>query len=147
MGIIRIALTILLGAVPATYLSVIPAVFVGLGAFELADGIRYEGGFPTSFALFMLYGLAALYGTLSLWLVPFTGPKMFVIVGLVAGMLAISPFAYAAVFDPWLYDKDDWLYSMATVLPFLTALSWLTAFGVAKFRGRAMVQDDSDSAS
>jgi hypothetical protein len=140
-------LTILFGAIPATFLSVVPAFFLGLGIYRLAAGNGFDEGSPVSFALFALYCLAALYGTLSLWLVPFTGPKRFVIVGLAAGMLVISPFAYAAVFEPWLYDKNDWLYSIFAVLPFLTALCWLTAFSVEICRIRAIARGNSDSSS
>lgn len=139
MEFIRITLTILFGAVPATYLSFVPAIFVGLGAYELAVGTGYEEGFPYSLALIVVYCLMALYGTLSLWLVSFCGPRRFVVIGLIAGMIAISPFTYSAVFEQWLYDTDDWLYSISAVFPFLTALCWLVAFGIDKYNARALV--------
>jgi len=145
--LIRASLTILFGAIPATYLCVVPAFFVGLGAYELTDGYRFDEGFPSSFTLLVLYCLAALYGTSSLWLVPFTGPKQFVIVGLAAGMLVISPFTYSTIFQQWLYDRDDWAYSISTVLPFVVALCWLTAFGIAKYRSRDVGLSDSDGAA
>ncbi|MGI9204738.1 MAG: hypothetical protein ACR2Q3_12055 [Woeseiaceae bacterium] len=118
--------TILLGALPATYLCLLPAALIVKSIQLLAGG----GIFPGSLGL--LYGFAALYGAMALWLVPFTVRNPVVITGLVAGVLVISPITYAAIFKPQLYDRENWLYTLASILPFVVALTWLAYFAINK---------------
>lgn len=118
--------TILLGALPATYLCLLPAALIVKSIQLLAGG----GIFPGSLGLF--YGFAALYGAMALWLVPFTVRNPVVITGLVAGVLVISPITYAAIFKPQLYDRENWLYTLASILPFVVALTWLAYFAINK---------------
>jgi len=92
----------------------------------------------------LLYGFAALCGTMSLWLAPFTVRNPFVTTGLVAGMLVISPITYAAIFKPHLYDREDWFYTLATVLPFIVALAWLVSFAFHTPESHNGGADDGD---
>ena len=133
------ASTILFGALPATYLCLLPAALIVKSIQALAGGDILPG------LLGLLYGFTALYGAMSLWLVPFTVRNPIVITGLVAGMLVISPITYAAIFKPHLYDREDWLYTLATILPFVVALTWLAYFAINKPRLRSSIAtDDSD---
>ncbi len=125
--------TILFGALPATYLCLLPAALIIKSTQLLFDGGILPG------LLGLLYGFAALYGAVSLWLVPFTVRNSIVITGLVVGMLAISPMSYAAIFKPHLYDREDWFYTLATVLPFIVALAWLAYFAINRPGGTSSV--------
>jgi uncharacterized membrane protein len=95
----------------------------------------------------LLYGFTALYGAMSLWLVPFTVRNPVVITGLVAGMLVISPITYAAIFKPQLYDRENWLYTMASILPFVVALTWLAYFAINKPGMRSSIAADESDVS
>ena len=133
-------LTILFGAVPATIVCVVPAFFFGLGIYGIFTENVIDEGISFSVVAFMTYCFGAIYGTISLWLVPFLGSRWFVVVGLIAGLLAISPFTYGYLFDPWLYDDDDRWFAWSAILPFFTAICWLAAFGIGKYKSRARGQ-------
>lgn len=128
--------TILFGALPATYLCLLPAALIVKSMQLLLAG----GVLPGLAGL--LYGLTALYGAMSLWLVPFTVRNPVVITGLVAGMLVISPITYSAIFKPQLYDRENWLYTLASVLPFVVALTWLAYFAINRPDSTNSASDD-----
>lgn len=132
------ACTILFGALPATYLCLLPAALIVKSVQELLGGDVYPG------ILGLLYGFAALCGAMSLWLVPFTVRNPFVTAGLISGMLVISPITYAAIFKPRLYDRADWFYTLAAILPFMVALAWLLSFAINKNSSARNGVDDGD---
>lgn len=141
MRLVPAACTILFGALPATYLCLLPAALI----VKSIQGILGGDIYPSILGL--LYGFAALCGAMSLWLVPFTVRNPFVIAGLIAGMLIISPITYAAIFKPRLYDREDWFYTLATVLPFMVALAWLVSFAINKSRSTSNGADNGDVTS
>lgn len=72
------------------------------------------------------YASAALYGTLSLWIVAFRGLSIFVVVGLVLGVVVISPFTYGVVTSPYPLKFESLTYAIYMVAPPIVAMFWIT---------------------
>ena len=134
----RAFLTIVAGAGPATLLCVLPTIFlVGMFKELIESFFTGDPGIDASLAalVFMtIWSGAAVYGTISLWLVAFTGPTRAVIIGLVAGLLAISPILFAAIQDvPGSIGSASpaplWIFG-----PSATAIGWLVVAAIDWFR-------------
>ena len=89
---IRGVLIIIIGAMPATFL-------LWFALIPLMAAVSVLGEDPLSALVIMIWFLLAAIGTIALWLASFqpNGPRL--IAGLLAGMLAICPFAYFLVRD------------------------------------------------
>ena len=90
---LRTVLITLVGAVPATLLSVFAVLLVGVGSRLVADG-DMAGGF-----FFIAYGLIAILGTTSLWFAAFRPITLRTRLGLVGGVLAVLPWLFVIAFD------------------------------------------------
>ncbi len=123
MIILGRALTILVGAMPATYLSLTAVLGVIIGVMALADG-------ETGASFLVLWGGAGIYGTLSLWAVGLGSLRLWVVVGLAIGTAAILPLASLAVSSIGFLSPDD-LWALIVIGPLVVAIAWL---GVAIFR-------------
>lgn len=112
--IIRTILIIVCGALPVLPLAAF-AGFVILGGAELIPKKPAEG-------LFLLtWGVAGVYGAVSLWLSAFRWINLAVVIGLIVGCIAIIPVTYAALLAG---SPDEWLWICA-VGPPTTAIAIL----------------------
>ncbi|MDJ0910129.1 MAG: hypothetical protein QNI99_13110 [Woeseiaceae bacterium] len=123
MIILGRALTILIGAMPATYLSLTAVFGVIIGVMALADG-------ETGASLLVLWGSAGIYGTLSLWAAGLGSLRLWVVVGLAAGSAAILPLTSMAFSSLGFLSFSD-LWTLILIGPLVVAIAWL---GVATFR-------------
>lgn len=112
------ALTVLVGAIPATYL----CVTASLGA--LIGFATMLGGEPAGF-LFLLWALAGFYGTLSLWAVGFGFVRGWSIAGLVVGTIALLPIAGLFLTDETSEGLHEDPEGILFLSPIVVALSWL----------------------
>ena len=110
------ALTILFGAIPATYLSWWALLGVYIGVIGVVNGTFLSG------AVFIIWGAAGLYGTLSLWLIAFNRPSNFVVMGLFLGSVAILPISVSVYSSP--ISSDGWFsipFVIGGISPFIVA--------------------------
>lgn len=138
MDYLRIVLTIVLGAIPATMLGVFPLGLVLVGASSMEQG-DIAGG-----VMGFLWAFAAAYGTIALWVVAFRGLSILVVLGLVAGLLAMSPFIVGFVLEPRALFGHHQPYSYLFALPPLVAFAWLIGGCVAPFIGPRTSASDDD---
>ncbi len=117
MNILGRALTILVGAMPATYLSLTAAIGVVIGFIALAHG--ESGAF-----LLIIWGGGGIYGTLSLWAAGLGSLRPWVVVGLSVGTAAILPLALMAVSGLIFLIPDD-LWAVTLFGPLVVAITWL----------------------
>ncbi len=111
-------LTIVFGALPATWLSLWAAAGVFWGIIFAIAGAPI--GLPTA-----IWGLAGLYGTVSLWAVGLGFVNRTSIRGLAVGTAAILPLTLAGLLgNSWSIDGFNPLY-VASVLPPIVACAWL----------------------
>ena len=129
MTVLGRILTILVGAAPATYLSLIAGFGVYIGALVVIDGDA--GGWHL-----VIWGGSGIFGTLSLWAVGFGHVRPWVIIGLIVGTIALTPLALIAVSSLGSLSPDD-LEALTVIGPILVAISWLFVLAVRSFR-RAM---------
>jgi hypothetical protein len=89
---IRGFLIIIVGAMPATFL-------LWFALIPFAAAVSVFGEHALSASVTIVWFLLAAIGTIALWLAPFqsTGPKL--LSGLLAGALAICPFAFLLIRD------------------------------------------------
>ena len=139
MAPIRFLLTFFLGALPATYLLVLPLGLVGVSIASFRTG-DYSGA-----VLSAAYALAATYGTLSLWIVPNVGPTKFVTVGLLLGVLTIAPLTYMAIGGGMLKGPDFLLW-FSLISPPIVASWWIVTF-IRQCFSKHGLQNGSDSSS
>ena len=125
MRILGRLLTILAGAIPATYLSFIAAFGVYFGALAVLEGEM--GGW-----LLVVWGGAGIYGTLCLWAVSFGQTRAWVVAGLVVGTIALAPLALLAASSLGSWSPDD-LEAMTLIGPIVVAISWLCVLTVQFF--------------
>ncbi len=110
------ALTILFGALPASFLSYVALVAIYFGAGIITDGSIAPGSF------LVLWGGAGIYGTISLWFAAFQKFSRPVIAGLIFGLLAIFPFTVGAIEDfGTLDDGVDQLLLASCIGPSIVA--------------------------
>ncbi len=111
-------LTIVFGAVPATWLSLWAAAGVFWGVVFTIAGAHIG-------LLAAVWGLAGLYGAASLWAIGLGFMNRTSIRGLVVGTAAIVPLTLASLSGhSW---PNDWLNSfyVASILPAIVAVAWL----------------------
>ena len=113
-------LTIILGAIPATYACILP-LFFGL----LVGLSSPENGPPSDKWLAIGLALIALFGTLCLWIVAFRKPNAILVIGLILGTALIAPFAYAEISSPYALKLEDIPYKVSMVGPPIVALYWI----------------------
>lgn len=121
---IRGGLIFLAGALPATAL-----LWLALIPFAAAFSAMDEQP-ATALLVIAWFGLAAA-GTLALWIAPIRLAGPLLIAGLVAGLLAVSPFWFFLIQD-WFEDQDDLINIMNILIagPTLVAtvlIIWLVS--------------------
>ena len=126
MTILGRMLTILVGAAPATYLSLIAGFGVYIGALVVIDGDA--GGW-----LLVIWGGSGIFGTLSLWAIGFGYVRPWVVTGLVVGTIALAPLALMAVSSLGSLSPDD-LEALTVIGPILVAVAWLFVLAARSFR-------------
>ena len=89
----RTVLITLVGAVPATLLSVLAFLLAGVGSGLIADGDIADG------ILSIAYGLIAILGTISLWFAAFYPITLPIRLGLVGGVLTALPWLFVIARD------------------------------------------------
>lgn len=115
------ALTIVFGALPATWLAGPAAAVLGMG-IEIA----FSGEWvliPVGTFL-ICWGGAGLYGTFSLWAIGFGYSGDLVLQGLTAGLVAVSPVA--GLYVLFAIASAGWFLPAAALVlaPAITALLW-----------------------
>ena len=120
------ALTVLVGAVPATYLCI--TAFMG----AVIGFVTMLGGEPAGF-LFLLWALAGFYGTLSLWAVGFGFVRGWSIAGLVVGTIALLPIAVLFLTDETSSGLREDPEGILFVSPVVVALAWLVVLAARGF--------------
>ena len=121
-------LTILFGALPASWLSFWVLIVTLLAAAAVIAERDLSG------VIFVIWGLAGLYGTVSLWAVGFGCDDPLCIRGLAVGIAAILPFA--PVLDPrhLVLNGDINLLAVACLGPLVVAITWLAIFLIRRKR-------------
>ncbi len=117
----RRALTIVFGALPATWLTTLGFAFTIFWATDLPDGIlRVIVG--------TLWGLAGLVGSTALWGVGLGFVRPNFMPGLIVAAIALLPMAAGA--DPLHLDSDNYLNPMnlSALVSMLVAMIWLGFF-------------------
>ena len=120
------SLTILAGAVPATYVCFFAYLVAMLGFVALMSG--YAVGL-----VLILWALAGFYGTLSLWAVGFGFIRGWSVAGLLLGTIALFPIAGPFLTGDTLkglYQDPD---TIVFVSPIVVAVSWLVVIVVRSF--------------
>lgn len=117
----RRALTIVFGALPATWLAGPTASILGLGIETMFSG---EWALIPVGSFLICWGGAGLYGTYSLWAVGFGCTSDTVLKGLTAGLLAVSPLA--GMYVLFAIASAGWFLPAAALVlaPAITALLW-----------------------
>ncbi len=131
MKIIGGVLTIVLGAAPATYLSLVAGLGVLLGIGALVTG-------ELAGLVFVVWGLAGIYGTTSLWAIGFGYSRPWVVFGLVTGTAALAPLTGDAAhqlttINP-VSDPEGYLLALALTGPIIVAVARLGVLTVRAFR-------------
>ncbi len=114
-------LTVVFGALPASVLSVGALLILQVGVAVMWDG-AWSG------LLVIVWGIAGIYGTISLWAVGFGCDEPGCIAGLAVGVAAISPLVSWVDPDRLLQNGEIDLFAAACLLPFLIGVGWLLAF-------------------
>ena len=100
-GMRRTVLIALVGAVPATLLSVLAFLLAGVGSGLIAEGDIASGVFSLG------YGLIAILGTISLWFAAFCPITLQIRLGLVGGVLTALPWLFVIARDgPGISDPN-----------------------------------------
>ena len=128
-------LTIVFGALPATWLGVFAAMGVLAGALMLIANIMSLDFFGALGSLLIFaWSLLGLYGAISLWAVGVGFLNAFWLTGLIAGLLSAFPFVMFIVLT-----GDMGLPEITVLLPALVASAWLYR---THARGDEVVDDD-----
>ncbi len=124
-------LTIVFGALPATWLCIWAAYAIMLGAAALLGG-------AVAGAVIIVWGVAGMYGTAGLWGIGlgFVGPGQ--TKQLIVGVIAILPVAIAV--DPLNLEPNDFLNPLivSAILPLIVATIWLAVIWRQKRKDRAV---------
>ena len=125
-------LTLLVGAFPATYLSLIAGLGIYIGVLAVVDG-------EISGLVLVAWGGAGIYGTLSLWAVAFGFVRPWSVAGLVVGTIALLPIAGTLGIHELRYlilwsDPVEFLSTLSTTGPIVVAVSWLGVLVARSFR-------------
>lgn len=116
-------LTLLCGALPATWLGAYAAVLAGEALRQLADGIVALNFTQAGWGLFCLsWSGLGLYGTISLWAVGIGFHHRFWLIGLASGGLAALPFVLIFVLTGY-----TGLFEFLVLAPTVVASLWLYA--------------------
>lgn len=131
MNIAGRVLTVLLGAAPATFLSLTAALGVVLGLGGMVDGEL--GGL-----IFVVWGGSGIYGTLSLWAVGLGFVRPWVVVGVIFGTAALMPIAMMSLqgLGSSIFYHPE---TLATIGPIVVAIAWMGVWVVGGFRRRALM--------
>jgi hypothetical protein len=125
-ALLRNVATIVVGALPATLLCLLPGMIIGGYIAEVLAalwGDPLDDDLLTGPSLLMLAWCgAAIYGTVCLWLITFTGRRPAVLAGLLAGLAAIAPYFYVMYVDA---NGAQWGPVLLVAGPTLTALAWI----------------------
>ena len=114
-------LTIVFGALPATWLGVFAAMGVWLGAATLIANLTSLDFFGTLGSLLIVaWSLLGLYGALSLWAIGVGFLNVFSAMGLVAGLIAAFPFVMFIVLT-----GDMGLPELSVLFPTAVGCAWL----------------------
>jgi hypothetical protein len=123
-------LTIVLGAIPATYLFLFALLAVVLGGSVMLDGSIVVG------AAFLVFGIAACYGTVSLWAIGFREITPTTKFGLLAGLIALVAglaLNYAPKDLSVMFGSKFFVVALG---PFVVASCWLISFVVRQLATR-----------
>ena len=120
-------LTIMIGAGPASYLSLLAGlgVFVGFWAFLEGEIVGLA---------LAAWGGAGIYGTLSLWAIGFGFIRPWAVVGLIVGTIALTPLAGMAVSAFWYSSPEALLETFVYTGPIIVAVTWLGVLTARSFR-------------
>ncbi len=122
-------LTVLVGAGPATYLSLLAALGVYIGVLAVLDG-------EMSGLVLVAWGGAGIYGTLSLWAMGFGFVRAWSVTGLVVGTIALTPFVGMMVSALGYRSPEAVLEALVYVGPIVVAITWLGVLTTRSFRQR-----------
>lgn len=125
---------ILFGAIPATFLSLFALLGVGVGADLVARVDAYLG------FVFVCWGAAGLYGAASLWFAAFDKISTRVMIGLVAGCVALIPLVVRMASRTKIWSLDDIASASLMLSPLLCALFLLVSYAL-KLRRKALSAD------
>ncbi len=114
-------LTIVFGALPATWLSLWALLGMAFALAAIMSG-------ALSAILFVIWGVAGIRGTITLWSLGFGAMRPDHVRGLVIGVVAILPLIPPTV--PWMLELSAFAHPFAvpSVLPLLVAVAWLIVF-------------------
>ncbi len=126
LAIVVGALTILAGAVPATYLCLMAYVVLVLGYGAVLSGDALG-------LVLILWALAGFYGTLSLWAVGFGFVRPWSVTGLILGTVALLPMGGPVLTGTESRGLDGNPDEMMFVTPILVAVAWLIVLMVRAF--------------
>jgi hypothetical protein len=132
VALVKTALTILFGAIPATIMCMLPFGLILVGSYELSQNMISRGLFS------ILYAFAAIFGTVSLWAVALRGPSPLVVLGLAVGIATISPFTFAVLSDPFPIYGSAHLFAISTVSPPIVAFYWLASFLFDRYSSKSI---------
>ncbi len=119
----RRTFTIVLGALPATWLGVVAAMGVWYGVSLLIDNLLPADLLGLLGAILILsWGGLGVYGAISLWAVGLGFTGTFWMQGLIAGIIAIFPLVFFVVLSG---DLD--LSALLVLLPTVVGSAWLCA--------------------
>ena len=127
----RRILTLVFGALPATWLCIWAAYGMTLGAAAVLSG-AIVGVF------IILWGLAGMYGTIALWSLGLGFVRPDHTKRLIVGAIALLPVAVGI--DPLVLQPEDFLnpFVVSAILPLVIALCWLVAIWQQKRKDRAV---------
>ncbi len=132
MKILGRVLTILVGAGPATYLCFIAFVGIAMGFGAVFSG-------EIAGLVLIAWGLAGFYGTLSLWAVGFGVVRGRVVVGLIVGIVALTPIAGMIGIIDMLSKPSNYPEAILFAGPIVVAVAWLGTLTVRMIRGDGAV--------
>ncbi len=121
--IVARVLTVFLGAVPASVLSLWALLGILVGALAVVEGVVMG-------AVLVIWGLAGIYGTVALWAVAFGCDEPSCFWGLAVGIAAILPLAMSVDPDRLLLGGEINLFAVSSLAVLFTGVAWLLAFVV-----------------
>lgn len=124
-------LTILFGALPASFLCFFAAMALSYGLGALFGRNSYEG------LILTIWGAAGIYGTGALWVVAFRKPGRRVLAGLIVGIAAMVPLVLSVnPLELFFRDRLEFLMILAGYSPIVVATYWLVDafFGLPRRR-------------
>ena len=128
-------LTIVFGALPATWLGIFAAMGVWLGVITFIANVTSGDLMGTGGAvLISVWSTLGLYGVIALWAVGLGFVNTFSMLGLVAGLLAAFPFVMFIVLT-----GDMGLSEITVLLPTIVGSAWLYRMHAG---GDAVIMDD-----